>query len=128
SYVIAFIPTPFDRNWKDIVEDYSVDGEGELRISTSYRRNGKTHSVRGKGFVDRTSGNSKWKVQYLWPFKADYWIIELADDYSYAVVGHPKKKFLYILARTPQMKQELYEGIVERCRKKGYDMNRLKKA
>jgi apolipoprotein D and lipocalin family protein len=126
--VIAFIPTPFDRNWKDIVEDYSVDGEGELRISTSYRRNGKTHSVRGKGFVDRTSGNSKWKVQYLWPFKADYWIIELADDYSYAVVGHPKKKFLYILARTPQMKQELYEGIVERCRKKGYDMNRLKKA
>lgn len=37
---------------------------------------------------------AKLKVQFFWPFKAKYWIIDLTDNYRYAVVSHPNKFFL----------------------------------
>jgi apolipoprotein D and lipocalin family protein len=47
--------------------------------------------INGKVFVCYDSGNAKLKVQFFWPFKGKYWIIDLADDYSYAVASHPIK-------------------------------------
>lgn len=127
-YVIGFIPTAFDKNWDYTTENYTLDKNGNYSIYTSYRKfNGREHTVRSKGFIQKNSGNAKWKVQYIWPFSVNYWIIELCDDYSYAVVGHPHKKFLYIMSRTPVMREELYQAIAERCKKKGYGIDKLRK-
>jgi apolipoprotein D and lipocalin family protein len=49
------------------------------------------------------------KAQFIWPFKAGYWVVELADDYSYVVVGHPDKKYLFIMARDPQHRSRVVE-------------------
>ena len=65
-------------------------------------------------------------MQFFWPFKAKYWIIDLADDYSYAVVSHPNKKYLWILSRTPFMKEEIYKQISDRLTIKGFDLTKLK--
>ena len=75
--------------------------------------------------MEKNSGNAKLKVQFFWPFKAKYWIIDLADDYSYAVVSHPNKKYLWILSRTPKMNDALYNEILSRLKAKGFDLSKL---
>jgi apolipoprotein D and lipocalin family protein len=88
--------------------------------------NGKQSYIKGKAFVVENSGNAKLKVQFFWPFKGKYWIIELADDYSYVVIGHPNKKYLWILSRTPRMDGMLYQQIIFRTKEKGFDVSKIK--
>lgn len=125
-YVIGFIPTSFDKNWNYTIEKYTLNSKGDYDVFTTYRVDEKQKDVKSKAFIDKGL-SSKWKVQFIWPFRADYWIIELGEDYSYTVVGHPKHSFLYIMSRTPKMDETLYNGIVERCQQKGYDTTKIRK-
>ena len=65
------------------------------------------------------------KAQFIWPIKVDYWVVDLPDDYSWAVVGHPDYKFLFIMSRTPQMDKALYDKIVAHCKAMGYPVQDL---
>ncbi|MCE9538840.1 MAG: lipocalin family protein, partial [Bacteroidetes bacterium] len=76
-------------------------------------------------FVEKNSGNAKLKVQFFWPFTGKYWIIDLAHDYSYAVVSHPNRKYLWILSRTPKMDDLVYQQIISRLKEKGFDLTKL---
>ena len=89
------------------------------------KRNGKESYIKGKAFVDENSGNAKLKVQFFWPFKGKYWIIDLAYDYSYAVVSHPNRKYLWILSRKPELDDEIYNSILTRLKEKGFDLSDL---
>ena len=60
--------------------------------------------------------NAKLKVTFFWPFSGNYWIIDLAPDYSYAVVGEPDRKYLWILSRSSQLTESVYGQIVTRVR------------
>jgi apolipoprotein D and lipocalin family protein len=66
-------------------------------------------------------------VQFFWPFKGDYWIIDLADDYSWAVVSDPKRKTLWILSRTKQMDESLYNTLINRLVKNGFESDKIVK-
>ncbi|MBC7695664.1 MAG: lipocalin family protein [Burkholderiales bacterium] len=81
--------------------------------------------MKGKAFVVKDSGNAKLKVQFFWPFKAPYWIIDLADDYSYSVVSHPSKKYLWILSRTLHMDEAVYQKLLSRLKEMGFDLSKL---
>ena len=61
-------------------------------------------------------------LPFVW---ADYWVIDLADDYSYAVVGHPNHEYLWILSRSPSMVDSLYQEIVANAAIQGFDVDRL---
>lgn len=87
--------------------------------------NGKQSYIKGKAFVEKGSGNAKLKVQFFWPFKGKYWIIDLADDYSYAVVSHPNKQYLWILSRTSKMNENVYQQILTRLKEKGFDLTKI---
>jgi len=69
--------------------------------------------------------SAKLKVSFFPLFEADYWIIDLGPDYEYAVVGEPSRRFLWILSRTPNMDEAVYEEIISRLPEKGYDPDRL---
>jgi apolipoprotein D and lipocalin family protein len=97
-----------------------------LIVENRCKRNGKESYIKGKIFVDENSGNAKLKVQFFWPFKGKYWIIDLADDYSYAVVSHPNKNYLWILSRKPKIDEAIYQGIITRLKAKGFDLSKLK--
>ncbi len=128
-YVIGFIPTLFDKKWNYTTKTYTLNEKGDYDIYTTYRKteDDVVQSIRSKGVIDKTSGNSKWKVQFVWPFKVDYRIIELADDYSYTVIGNKKKSFVYIMSRTPELPGTGYIKMVEKCRERGYDISKLRK-
>jgi apolipoprotein D and lipocalin family protein len=128
-FVIACIPTSFDKNWNYVTETYSVNAKGKIDIYTTYKKGNdpKQKDVRSKGFPDKKSNNVKWKVQFVWPFRADYLVEEVDNNYFYTVVGHPKKKYLYIMNRTGTMGDIQYKEILDRCAKKGYDTSQILK-
>jgi apolipoprotein D and lipocalin family protein len=67
------------------------------------------------------------KVQFFWPFTSDYWIIDLADDYNYALVSKPSKKYLWILSRKPKIDEMVYQKIISRLKSKDFDISKLQK-
>lgn len=69
--------------------------------------------------------NAKLKVTSFWSFYGHYWIIDLGQNYEYAVVGHPDRKYLWVLSRTPEMDEALYSQILIRISKQGYDVSKL---
>ncbi len=66
-------------------------------------------------------------MQFLWPFKADYLIIDLDPNYNWTVVGVPSRRYVWIMSRKPQLDADTYNSIVQRLRDvHHYDVNLLK--
>ena len=127
-YEIASYPQRFQRGCHRTTAEYTLSDRGHVVVVNRCNRDsidGRQSSIRGRAFVQKDSGNAKLKVQFFWPFRGDYWIIDLAEDYSYAVVSHPNRNYLWILSRTPVMEEEVYRGILERLKDNGFDLERL---
>jgi apolipoprotein D and lipocalin family protein len=60
------------------------------------------------------------------PFWGDYWIIGLDKEYTYAVIGHPERKYGWILSRNPFLPDETLEKIFELLQMEGYDPKKFK--
>ena len=128
-YEIASFPQRFQKGCNATTAEYTVNDKGFVIVENRCNKdsiNGKLSYIKGKAFVVENSGNAKLKVQFFWPFKGKYWIIDLADDYSYAVVGHPNRNYLWILSRTATMNDAIYQQIVSRIKEKGFDISKLK--
>lgn len=126
-YSLYSIPTLFDKHWKQTIEYYTLIDDEHFEVVTTYHKEGKpaAQSVKSKLFFSEDKPDGEMKAQFVWPFKAGYWVIELADDYSYVVVGHPDQKYLFVMAREPKMDPILLKEIIERCRQMGYDVGSL---
>ena len=129
-YEIARYPNRFQKECVAVTADYSLRPDGKIKVVNACRKetlDGKIKKIEGKAWVADEATNAKLKVQFFWPFRGAYWIVDLGEDYEYAVVGHPKRKYLWILSRTPDMAPELYQAIVDRLVKQGYDPGRIEK-
>ncbi|MDR3705182.1 MAG: lipocalin family protein [Paludibacteraceae bacterium] len=125
-YEIGAYPQWFEKGCSNVTATYTVK-EKYVEVLNACIKNDKPKSIKGKAFVVKNSGNAKLKVQFFFPFKGNYWIIDLADDYSWAVVSDPKRKTLWILSRTPQMDESVYTSITGSLTKNGFDLSKLKK-
>jgi apolipoprotein D and lipocalin family protein len=85
----------------------------------------KLRSAKGKAWVVDKETNARLKVSFFWPFSGDYWIIDLGQNYEYAVIGHPDRKYLWVLSRTPEMDENVYQSILDRLQKQEYDTSKL---
>lgn len=128
-FEIASFPQRFQKGCHCTTAEYTLSKNGKyVIVENKCRResvSGKSTGIKGKAFVEKNSGNAKLKVQFFWPFKGKYWIIDLAEDYSYAVVSHPNKKYLWILSRSPQLNDKVYDQILSRLQQKGFDLGKL---
>ena len=129
-YEIASIPQWFQKGCVASSATYTLRPDGGIEVLNQCRKetlDGKLKTAKGKAWIVDRKTNAKLKVRFFWPFSGDYWIIDIGENYQYAVVGHPKRNYLWILSRTPQMDPTVYDGILERLRKQQYDLNRLRK-
>lgn len=127
-YEIARYPHKFQAGCTGSKATYAMRNDGKLSVlNECYEESGrsKLRSAKGKAWVVDTMTNAKLKVSFFWPFSGDYWIIDLGKDYEYAVIGHPGRKYLWILSRTKDMDKVVYEGILNRLRKQHYDTSKL---
>lgn len=127
-YETANFPQRFQRGCTATTATYTLRGDGDIDVLNRCRKGsiaGEEKSALGRArIIDRTT-NAKLEVSFFRPFWGAYWIVGLAEDYSYAVVGHPGRDYLWILSRTPVMSEEIYQGIVARLRTQGYETARL---
>ena len=129
-YEIASYPQSFQKGCTATTANYSARPDGEINVVNRCRRGSLQADVdtaEGRARVVDTTTNAKLEVSFFRPFWGDYWIIQLAPDYSYAVVGHPGRDYLWILSRTPQMEEAVYTGILEKLKEQGYELSRLQK-
>jgi len=131
-YEIASFPASFQKGCRCSTAEYQfVPGKKYIRVINKClkltARGSKMSVAKGKAFPVKGSGNARLKVQFFWPFKGDYYIIDLADDYRYVVVGHPGRDYLWILSREPYMTNDTYTRLVEIIKSKGFDVARLQK-
>ena len=124
-YEIASFPQRFQKGCTDSLAEYRIRPDGYVEVLNSCLRDGKVDTAKGKAWVVDNATNAKLKVTFFWPFRGDYWIIDLGKDYEYAVVSAPSMKYLWILSRTPQMNEPRYQEIVTRLKDRGFDVARL---
>ena len=128
-YVIASIPTFIEKKAFNPMESYRLDPDGPVATTFTFNKGGpdgplKTYTPRG--FVrDRTS-NAVWDMQFIWPFKSEYRIIYLADDYAQTVIGRTKRDYVWIMARQPSMPADDYAEILKLLTDQGYTLDNLK--
>ena len=116
------------RQFQQLYATYALDGDQVSVVNRCFKDSldGKETVAKGRARIVDMESNAKLEVSFFGPFWGDYWIIDLADDYSYAVVGHPDRSYLWILSRTPQMDPRVYEGILERLENESaYDLSPL---
>ena len=124
-FEIAHLPARFQEGCSETTATYALSKNGSISVLNECRRKGKVTQAKGKAkVVDKTTG-AKLKVTFFWPFYGDYWIIKLGNDYDYAVVGTPNRKYLWILNRTPQMDDKLFSQLIEFVKSKGFDVGSL---
>lgn len=125
-YELASYPQYFERGCSNVKATYTSK-KGYIEVYNQAIKKNKPTTIKGKAFVVGNSGNARLKVQFFWPFRANYWIIDLANDYSWAIVSDPNRKTLWILSRTPAMDDKLYNSLVAKLVDRGFDKKKIVK-
>jgi len=130
-FVVANIPTPFDKGTANNVEDYAYDeGNGLVHVSFVFSDPDlkKTSMLQQRARVVSTQ-NTEWQISpkfgiYL-PVGFTYLIAYCADDYSSTIIGVPNRAFLWIMTREPNPKASVLEGLVDTAQSLGFDVSSL---
>lgn len=128
-YVIANIPTFLEKDAYNAVETYSLNDDGTIATTFSYRKgsfDGELREYNPRGFVLDDS-NAIWGMRFIWPIKADYRIAYLAEDYSTTVIARNKRDYVWIMARRPHISNAEYDDLKSLIRSLGYDIDKLRK-
>jgi apolipoprotein D and lipocalin family protein len=129
-YVIANIPTFFEKGAYNPVESYRLDDDGTIATTFTFRKDGfdgKEKSYHPRGFVRDTASNAEWGMQFVWPIKGDYRIIYLSEDYSTTIIGRNKRDFVWLMARESEMSDAEYDEAVRFISAAGYDSTQLQR-
>lgn len=123
-----------DRNCaRDTTADYALLASGQISVvNRCLRADGTAFVADGVAWVMDPQTRARLQVSFLPAFlralpigRGDYWIIELAPDYSWVVIGEPQRRYLWVLARSPNLPQESLAGILRRLPTHGYDPARV---
>jgi len=125
-YEIASFPNSFQKGCRCTNATYTLKSD-HVVVNNQCIKNGKRSQAIGKAWVTPASNNAKLKVQFVWPFKGDYWILAITPNYQVALVGSPNRKYLWILARHPRISNEEYDHMVLVAKQRGFDVSKLKK-
>lgn len=129
-YEIARFPHSFEKNLVGVTATYSLREDGKIRvINQGYKTtlDGELSVAEGKAKIPDPSEPGKLKVSFFWIFYADYNVLELDENYQYVMIGSSSPKYFWILSRTPQLDSETYSMLLDKARKRGYNLEKLYK-
>jgi apolipoprotein D and lipocalin family protein len=130
-YEIAKYPHRFQEGCVASTATYARLSVGRIRVENECREgtlDGKVRRATGVAeIVTGDPSNARLTVQFFWPFRGDYWIIELDADYRFAVVGHPSREYLWILSRHPHLEEGVYQELLRKIEARGYDLSRIQR-
>ncbi|WP_026333196.1 lipocalin family protein [Thioalkalivibrio sp. ALM2T] len=128
-YVIANIPTFLERDAYNALEQYALNDDGTIATTFSFNKggfDGPRREYNPTGFV-QSEDNAEWGMRFLWPFKAEFLIVYLDEDYSQTVIGRSKRDYVWIMAREPAMPEDDYQAILAYLDELGYDTDEIQR-
>jgi len=129
-YVIATIPTRFEKTAYNALETYTLEPDGDVATVFHFRDGSfesPVKSIHSTGLVKPDSGNAVWGVQLFWPIKAQYIVAWLDEDYSQTIIARDARDYAWIMARTPFISQADYTTLLAKVEALGYPMDRIRK-
>jgi len=133
-FEVARLPNSFEKNCAgNVTAEYAPLDDGKISvINRCSKAAGGEIIARGKARVKDRQTNAKLKVSFAPDFLSflpfvwgDYWILELGENYEYAVVGDESREYFWILSRSPQLDDALMNEILQRFGKKGFDVKKI---
>ena len=130
-YEVARKPLYFQNKCdRDVTATYTLNENGNVGVDNRcYTREGKISQAIGEAFIQNAPFNSKLKVSFLpeairWlPFgRGDYWVLKLDENYQTVLVGEPRRKYMWVLSRSPQPDQAVVNEYLEYAKSLGYDL------
>jgi len=128
-YVIASIPTFIEKDAFNAMESYSLDDDGTVATTFKFNKgslDGPLKEYNPRGYIRDQQSNAVWGMQFVWPFKAEYRIIFLNEDYSQTVIGRTKRDYVWVMARKNTIPKANYEKILDFLRDQDYDLTNLR--
>ena len=132
-YEIARFPNRFEdgsgRACAEVTATYTPRPDGRIGVRNTCRDDaagGLPRDAEGRAYVVAGSGGSKLRVSFFWPFYGDYWVLGVSPDYAWAVVGDPRREYLWVLARGADLSAGAYAEAVGIARAQGFDTARLR--
>lgn len=130
-YEIARYENSFEKGCAAVTASYTQLQNGKVGVTNKCHAgtpNGPEKIAEGTAIIVPNSQNAKLKVSFFGPFYVgNYWVLDRADNYSWSIVGEPSGKFLWLLARTPNVPEAQYKKLVTRIAALGYDTALLHK-
>ncbi|MGP1275018.1 MAG: lipocalin family protein [Caulobacterales bacterium] len=127
-FEIARYDHGFERGCAGVTADYARREDGLIDVTnTCYQGglDGEVEVANGRARIADEATNAQLEVSFFGPFWGDYWIIDLADDYSWAIVSEPQGRYLWILSRTPQMDEAVLSQRLAWLEAEGFDTSML---
>ena len=126
-FVVATIPTLFEKGLFNPVEHYARNADGSIKITFSYRRGSLTapkQQITATGFIQNSVTNATWTMQPFWPIKAEYLVIYLEED-QFTIIGRSKRDYLWIMARDAHIAPQALAALVDRAVALGYPREKI---
>lgn len=130
-YEIARIDHWFQKGCVSSTARYEIRDDGDVDVINQCINNGEFDEAKGRAWVTDDETNAKLKVQFplrgiKLPFLAgNYWIIDLDEDYRFAMVGEQGREYLWILSRDKEMPEETLNLLVKRAQTLGFPVEKL---
>ncbi len=130
-YEIARFTKGFEKGITGATAEYSLRPDGRIQVLNSGFRGsleGPYTQARGVAWVPDKKRPAALKVSFFWPFAGDYLVFGLDQEgYTWALVGSDSRDYLWFLARTPTVTDELYQQMRQLAEDQGYDLSGLDK-
>lgn len=123
-YDIAHLPQKFQEGCSCVTADY-IPKEEFVQVINNCVKEDETTEVQGKAFPVAGSQNSKLEVQFFWPFKGDYQILALDNEYTTALVGTPDRESLWILSRSPELPASIVKQYLNKAEEMGFNTSQM---
>jgi len=127
-YVIAAIPTVIERDPYNPLEHYQQNPDGTIATTFSFRQGGFDGALKTyhpTATIVPNSGNAQWRMQFVWPFKSEYLIAYLSEDYQQTVIARNKRDYVWLMSRQPHLDPNTYRMLVAKIKAMGYDTSKL---
>lgn len=120
-YEVASLPNRFQAQCVADTQARYAALDGDIEVTNRCRlADGSVEAVTGVAKVVAGSANAKLRVSFFRPFYGDYWVLALAPDYRWALVGEPGRRFGWVLSRTPQLAPADLEAALAQAEALGY--------
>ena len=127
-YEIARIPNWFEKDISKVTATYTLKDNGRIEVKNQgyLKSSNEQKTAIGEAWFDGDNKTGRLRVSFFFLISAPYIVFELSPDYKYALVGSGKD-YLWILSRSPQMNDDIYNNLLSKASAVGYDISRIEK-